>query len=68
MPDQAVRYQTDLLRELVDSAEIRTELSPAEADALRHRIQQADSEQDIADVWAELDDDFRLLDEDRWAR
>ena len=68
MPDQVVRYQSDLLRELIDNAELRTELSPAEADTLRQHIEQADSEQEIAGVWVELDADFQLLDEDQWAR
>lgn len=68
MPNQVVRYQSDLLRELIDNAELHTELSPAEADTLRQHIREADSEQDIAHVWAELDDDFQLLDEDHWAR
>lgn len=67
MPDQKVRYQSDLIRELIDNAELRTELSPVEADTLRRHVEQADSEQDIAKVWAELDDDFQLLDEDQWA-
>ena len=68
MPDQVVRYQSDLLRELIDNAELQAGLSPAEADTLRQHIEEADSEQGIAEVWAELDDDFRILDEDRWPR
>ena len=68
MPNQVVRYQSDLLRELIDNAELQTELSPAEADTLRQHLKEADSEQGIANVWAELDNDFQLLDEDQWVR
>lgn len=67
VPQQAVQYQSDLLMELVEEAETNANLSSAEAETLRHRIEAATSEQDIATVWAELDGKFRILDEDQWA-
>ena len=68
MPDQVVRYQSNILRELVEDAEEEANLSPIEAKTLRQHIDEASSEQEIAEVWAELDDDFQILDEDQWAR
>lgn len=67
MPKQAVQYQSDLLTELVEEAEMNATLSSAEAEILRHRIEAATTEQDIATVWAELDGRYQILDEDQWA-
>jgi hypothetical protein len=68
MPDEVVQYQSDLLRELVEDAEREANLSATEAESLRQHIKEATSERDIAKIWAKLDEDFQILDEDQWAR
>lgn len=68
MPDLVVRYQSDLLRELVNDAEQEADLPPAEAETLRQHIKEATSEQEIARVWAELGTDFQIYDEEQWAQ
>jgi hypothetical protein len=68
MPDQVVRYQSDLLREVVEDAERDADLSSAEAETLCQQISEATSEREIATVWARLDADFQILDEDDSAR
>jgi hypothetical protein len=68
MPDEVVEYQSDLLRELIEDAEREANLSSTEAETLRQHVEDATSEQEIAKVWAALDDDFQILDEDQWAR
>lgn len=65
MPEQAVQYQSVLLRELVEDAKTEATLSVAEAETLRHRIEAATTEQDIATVRAELDEELQILDEDQ---
>ena len=66
MSTQVVSYQSDLLQDLIRSAETHSTLSSAEAEDLRRRISEATSEQDIAELWAELDQRHELLDEARW--
>ena len=66
MSTQVVSYQSNLLQDLIRSAETHSTLSSAEAEDLRHRITEATSEQEIAELWAELDQHYGLLDEDRW--
>jgi hypothetical protein len=68
MPEQVVRYQSDLLRELIEDAEREANLSSAKAETLRQHIDEATSEQELATIWAKLDDDFQILDEDQWPR
>lgn len=67
MSTQAVRYQAVLLTELIRRAEMETNLSSAEAEKLRQQIADANSEQDIAELWAEVDQHYRLLNEEMWA-
>jgi len=68
MPNSVMQYQSRLLRELVEDAEQEANLSEADAETLRQHIDEATSEPEIAKIWAELDDDFQILDEDQWAR
>jgi len=68
MPGQVVPYQSDLLRELIKDAEREGNLSSAEAETLRQHIDEATSEQEIATIWAKLDEDFQILEEDQWTR
>lgn len=58
MPDSVVRYPSELLRELVEDAEREADLPAAEAETLRQWIEAATTEQEIAKIWAELDDEF----------
>lgn len=67
MAMQAMTYQSDLLRDLVQAAQADSTLSPAEAEHLRERISEATSEQEIAELWTDLHQDFELLDEEKWA-
>lgn len=67
MSTQAVRYQAVLLIELIRRAERETNLRSAEAEKLRQRVADANSEQDIAELWAEVDQHYRLLNEEMWA-
>ena len=64
MPEHVMRYQSNLLRELVEEAETESKLSSAEAETLHQRIKAVTTEQDIAAVWAEFDEQFWILDED----
>lgn len=64
MPEQVMRYRSNLLRELVEEAETESKLSSAEAETLRQRIKAVTTEQDIATVWAKLDGEYQILDED----
>ena len=66
MSTQVVSYQSDLLKDLIRSAEAHSTLSAAEADDLRQRITEATSEQEIAELWAEVDHHYELLDEEQW--
>lgn len=66
MTTQVVQYQSNLLTELIQSAESQTDLSEAEAEKLRQQVANADSERDIGELWAELDRDYHLLSEDCW--
>ena len=68
MPGQVVRYQSDLLLELIEDAEREGNLSSPEAETLRQHIDEATSEQEIATIWAKLDEDFQILEEDQWTR
>lgn len=67
MSTQVVSYQSDLLQDLIQSAEAHDTLSSAEADDLRQRITEATSEQEIAELWVELDQHYGHLDEEQWA-
>ena len=67
MTDQVVRYQSDLLRDVVRDAQTHTDLSAAEGLTLRRRIDAADSEQELAELWEELDE-YGVLDEGQWGR
>lgn len=67
MTTQTVRYQSDLLMDLIGSAETQANLSSAEAEKLRQRIADANSEQDIAELWVDVDQTYQLLDEEQWA-
>jgi len=67
MHSQAVSYQTELLTELITESEEGGMLSATEAEELRRRIGAADSEEEIDDLWAELDHSYGLLDESKWA-
>ena len=67
MPDQVVRYQSDLLRDVVRDAQTYTELSVEDGLTLRQRIDAADSEQELAELWEELDE-YGVLDEGQWGR
>lgn len=67
MTTQTVRYQSDLLMDLIGSAETQANLWSAEAKKLRQRIADANSEQDIAELWADVDQTYQLLDEEQWA-
>lgn len=66
MSTQTVRYQSELLTELIRSAEAQANLSSAEAEKLCQRIADANSEHDIGELWADVDQTYRLLDEDKW--
>lgn len=66
MSMQVVSYQSDLLRDLIQSAETHSTLSSAEAEDLCQRITEATSEQEIAELWAEVDQHYELLDEEQW--
>lgn len=68
MPKQAVQYQSDPLTELVEDARSEANLSVAEAETLRHCIEAATTEQDIATVCTELDEESQIPDEDQLAR
>lgn len=68
MPGQVVRYQSDLLRELIEDAEQEGNLSAADAETLRQYIDEATSEQEIATIWATLEEDFQILEENQWTR
>ena len=67
MYSQAVSYQTELLTELITEGEAGGMLSSTEAEELRRRIGEADSGEEIDDLWAELDHSYGLLDETKWA-
>jgi hypothetical protein len=64
---QVVSYQTELFTELITDGEAEGVLAAAEAKELRTCINEANSEEAIADVWAELEHSYRLLDEDAWS-
>ena len=67
MHSQAVSYQTELLTELITEGEAGGMLSTTEAAELRRRVDETDSEEEIDDLWAELDHSYGLLDEETWA-
>lgn len=67
MSTQVVQYQSDLLMELIRSAEAQANLSEAEAETLRQQIAEANSESAIAELWEDIDENYRLLDEKQWA-
>lgn len=60
-------YQSELLAELVRSAETRATPSEAEADRLRQRIANATSQKDIAALWRDVEQTYELLDEQQWS-
>lgn len=64
---QVVRYQLGLLTDLIQSAETQVNLSSAEAEQLRQRVADAISEQDIAELWTDVEQHYRLLDGEQWA-
>ncbi|WP_458210919.1 hypothetical protein [Haladaptatus sp. NG-SE-30] len=67
MHSQAVSYQTELLMELITEGEAESVLAAAEAEELRTRIDEADSDEEIADLWAELEHSYGLLNEENWS-
>jgi hypothetical protein len=67
MHSQAVSYQTELLTELITEGEAEGVLSATEADELRTRTDETQSEDEVAALWAELEHSYGLLDEDNWA-
>jgi hypothetical protein len=67
MHSEAVSYQTELLTELITESEAEGVLSTTKAEGLRKRINETDSGEEIADLWAELDHSYGLLDEDTWS-
>ncbi|MBX0295678.1 hypothetical protein [Haloarcula nitratireducens] len=68
MPGQVVGYQSDLLQGLIADAEREANLSSGEAETLRLHIDEATPEQEIATIWARLDEDFQILEEGPWSR
>jgi len=63
-----VRYQSDLLRELIEDAEREAYLSSVEAETLCQHIDEATSKPEIAMIWAIFNEDFQILEEDQWTR
>ena len=67
MRSQAVSYQTELLTNLIEDGEAEGVVSTTEAEQLRTRIKEANSGDEIADLWAELEHTYGVLNEENWS-
>ncbi|WP_231186387.1 hypothetical protein [Haladaptatus sp. DYF46] len=67
MNSEAVSYQTELLTELIEAGEAEGVISTTKVEQLRTRIIEANSGSEIADLWAELEHTYGVLNEENWS-
>ncbi|MBX0297543.1 hypothetical protein [Haloarcula nitratireducens] len=62
-----LEYQRGLLADTIQEAVIQGVLDPAEAQLLKQRLQDIDSLTEADDLWTHIEEEYDILESDRWS-